>query len=401
MWRRAAAGALREVRLTEVAVAGVGMTRFGRHRNRSFRDLALEAFDAALLMAGLDAGDIDALVLAAESDAFTLQLNPSAVVAGDLGLTGAAALRVEAGGASGGVAVQAAAARILAGLSRRVAVVGVDVTASSLPGDAVRDLYGFSFDAWGEGMTGVTATALYALSWQAWAAREGAGDDDLARVVLKNRANACLNPLAHLPRTQDAAEVASSPLVASPYRRLHCSPLSDGAAAVVLARRADLPLGRRDAPRILGMGAATDLAQPGGRGDMGDFAAKRTAMGRALDMAGLGAGDVEAAEVYDAYAGAEMQALDALGLSADPARELAQGRFGRDGALPINLSGGLLGQGAPPGATGVAQAATCALLVEGQYHEGLQPSRPPRVALADTHGGLCTTATVTLIGRAA
>jgi acetyl-CoA C-acetyltransferase len=282
-----------------------------------------------------------------------------------------------------------------------VAVVGVDVTASALPGDMVRDLYALSFDAWTEGMTGTTATALYALSWQAWAAQTGATDADLAGVVMKNRANACLNPQAHLPRRHTADEIDAAPLIAAPYRRLHCSPLSDGAAAVILARPADLPASRRQAARVLGIGAATDRAQPGARADIGDFAAKRLAMTRALSMANLAPSDIAGAEVYDAYAGAELQALSALGLAGNAVAELRDGRFAAGGALPVNLSGGLLGQGAPPGATGVAQVATCAALVEGRYHPGLQPAVPPRVALADSHGGLCTTAAVTLIGAAA
>jgi acetyl-CoA C-acetyltransferase len=116
-------------------------------------------------------------------------------------------------------------------------------------------------------------------------------------------------------------------------------------------------------------------------------------------MADLGPDAVGAAELYDAYAGAELQAVEALGLSDDPLSDLRNGRFEAEGTLPVNLSGGLLGQGAPPGATGVAQAATCALLVEGRYHPGLQPTGPIDVALADTHGGLCTTAAVTLIGN--
>lgn len=383
-----------------VAIAGFGMTRFGRLASQSFRDLACQALAAALAMAGLGRADIDALVLSSESDAFTLQLNPSAVVADDLGLQGAAAFRVEGGGASGGVAVQVGAARVLAGLSRRVAVVGVDVTASALPGDTMRDLFALSFDAWTEGMTGTTATALYALSWQAWAARAGAADADLASVVMKNRGNACLNPGAHLPRRHSADEIAAAPLIAAPYRRPHCSPLSDGAAAVILARPADLPAARRDAPRVLGMGAATDLGHPGARADIGDFAAKRLAMTRALSMADLAPSDIAVAEVYDAYAGAELQALAALGLAGNAVAELRGGRFAPGGGLPVNLSGGLLGQGAPPGATGVAQVATCAALVEGRYHPGLQPAVPPRVALADCHGGLCTSAAVTLIGAA-
>ena len=132
-----------------VAVIGAALTPFGRRTDgSSFRDWAAAAFWQALAMAELQAADIDALVLASESDFFTLQLNPAAVIADDLGLSGAALLRVEGGGASGQLAVHAAMAQILGGPAKRVAVIGVDASASALPGAVTRDLYGFSFDAW-------------------------------------------------------------------------------------------------------------------------------------------------------------------------------------------------------------------------------------------------------------
>lgn len=383
-----------------VAVSGAALTAYGRRRDgSSFRDWAAQGFDAALAMSGLDSADIDLLIVALESDFFTLQLNPAAVIADDLGLTGAATLRVEGGGASGQLAVHAGVARILAGLARHVAVVGVDPSASALPGDTVRDLYGFSFDAWTDGMTGASSTMLYALSWQDFAARHNATDADLAAVTIRNRQNACANPGAHLPRQHSAAEIDASPMIASPYRRLHCSPLSDGAAALILSHADSLPQTRQLAPRITGIGASSDRAHLGARSHPGDFCAKTRAMTRALGMAGIGAGDIGLAEVYDAYAGAQLQGIAALGLSADWQRDLQNGAFDPEGRCPVNLSGGLMGQGAPVGATGVGQTATCALLLEGRYHPGLQPRRIPDHALADTHGGVATTCAVTILSQ--
>lgn len=380
-----------------VAIAGARITRFARRRdNTGFRDWAAEAFFGALSMAGYDLADIDTLVVAGESDFFTLQLNPATVLAQDLGLAGAAAIRVEGGGASGQLAVQTGAARILAGLSRIVAVVGVDATASTLPGSALRALYGRSFDGLTDGATGITATQVYALSWQIFAAAHGLGDDDLARVTMAHRGNACANPDAHLPRQHSIADIAASPLIASPYRRLHCSPLSDGAAAVILAAPGALPAARRNAPRIAGMGAATDrpfAARP----DPGQFHAKTRAMQAACRMADVQPSQIGMAEIYDPYAGAALQGLAALGLSDRPGPDFAAGRFARGGRIAVNLSGGLMGQGAAPGATGVAQVATCALVLEGRYHAGAQPAQPPEFALADTHGGICANAAVTII----
>lgn len=382
-----------------VTIAGASVSRFSRHADGAgFRDLARTTLLAALAESALAPEDIDCLVFAGESDFFTLQLNPATVIAQDCGLTHAAAFRVEGGGASGQLAVQAAAARILSGLSRIAAVIGADMTATALPGDTLRQLYSHSFDAMTDGLTGITATQVYALSWQAFAAAQGLGDPDLARVTIAHRGHACANPAAHLPRHHTREEIDASPLIASPYRRLHCSPLSDGAAAIILAAPDALPATRCHAPRIVGMGAATDrpFAQ---RANPGQFAAKTRAMQAACKMAGATPADVGLAEIYDAYAGAALQGLHALGLSDRPGQDFDDGRFAADGALPVNLSGGLLGQGAAPGATGVAQVATCALLLEGRY-PGASPARPPRLALADTHGGICSNAAVTLIAQA-
>lgn len=382
-----------------VLVVGAAQTPFNRRRDGSgFRDWASEAFDAALAMSGLEHTDIDALIVASESDFFTLQLNPASVLAQDLGLCGAETLRVEGGGATGQLAVHAGAERILSGRARHVAVLGVDPSASALSGDTIRELYGYSFDYWSDGLSGVTATSLYALSWQAFAAAHGAHPDDLNAITIKNRGNAMANPNAHLPRQHQAQEFLASPIIADPYCRLHCSPLSDGAAALILSAADAAPdVRRKSAPRIAGIGAASDLPGLGHRQDPGVFAAKTLAAKRAFDMAGVTASQVDVAEVYDAYAGAEIQAIFALGLSSDPLRALRGGEFDTNGTCPINLSGGLLGQGAPVGATGVAQTATCALLLEGRYHAGLQPNRMLRHALADTHGGVGTTCAVTVL----
>lgn len=382
----------------KVKVIGAALTPFNRRKNGSnFRDWAFDAFGAALAMSDLERCDIDALYLASESDFFTLQLNPASVFATDLGLVGVSATRCEGGGASGQIAVHAAAQAIQSGRARNVAVIGFDPSASSLSGDDMRELYGYSFDAWTDGATGVTSTALYALSYQVFAAKHGLKDEHLASVTLQNRANACKNPNAHLPRHDTSEDIANSPMIASPYRRLHCSPLSDGAAALILSGSGDAPASRKSAPSIVGMGSSTDHVHLGSRNDPGVFAAKTIAMQMACKEADIQPSDIGLAEVYDAYAGAQLQALQALGLSADIKSDMANGTFAPDGRCAVNLSGGLMGQGAPVGATGVGQTATCALMLEGRYHEGLQPRNLPRYALADTHGGICTTAAVSIL----
>ncbi|MEM9107612.1 MAG: thiolase family protein [Pseudomonadota bacterium] len=385
-----------------VLVAGTGMTAFRRRKDGSgFRDWAGQAFHAALASAELERSDIDALVVASESDFFSLQLNPASVLADDFGLTGVGCQRVEGGGATGQLAIHAAAAMVLAGTVRRVAVVGFEASASYLDATDVSMLYGFSFDAWTDGMTGVSATALYALSAKLFMERNNVELADLARISVQNRANACGNPDAHLPLDISEADVAASPMISDPYRRLDCSPLSDGAAAVILAAPDAVPAGRQGAASIIGMGAANDRLRLGDREDPGYFAGKRAAAQKAYMMAGLDrpARQIELAEVYDSYAGAQLQAIEALGLSEDFLAEHRSGAFVSGGRLPVNLSGGLMGQGAPVGATGVAQVIACARQIEGTYHEGLQLESPPRLAVADTHGGVATTCAVTVLAR--
>ncbi|MEM6463458.1 MAG: thiolase family protein [Pseudomonadota bacterium] len=383
-----------------VLVAGTGMTAFNRRKDGSgFREWASEAFAEALASAQLSRADIDALVVASESDFFSMQLNPASVLADDLGLFGIACQRVEGGGASGQLAVQAGVAMILSGLARRVAVVGFEPSASYLGGEKVSELYGYSFDVWSDGMSGVHSTALYALSAKAFMARSGATHDDFASIAVQNHANACSNPLAHLPLSVSSDDVRGSPMVSDPYRRLDCSPLSDGAAAVILSQEDHAPEARRSAARIAGIGSANDRVRLGDRPDPGHFAGKRQAAKRAYAMAGIDKPErqIALAELYDAYSGAQLQAIEALGLSDDLLAEHRAGGFALSGRLPVNPSGGLLGQGAPVGATGIAQVITCARQIEGTYHDGLQLEKLPRYAVADTHGGIATTCAVTVL----
>jgi acetyl-CoA C-acetyltransferase len=380
-----------------VLIAGGAMTRFDRRKDgSSWRDWAREAFGAALVDANLERQDIDGLIVASESDFFSLQLNPASILADDLALFGKPVMRVESGGASGHLAVQAAVMQVLSGQVERVAVLGVEALASHLPGASVSRLYGLSFDAWTDGMTGIDATALYALSALAFQTRTGANEIDFATVAVRNRDNARHNGFAHLPRTGSVEDVLSSPIISAPYRLLDCSPLSDGAACIVVGRSPGLPGTARDRARLVGMGAANDRARLGERADPGHFGSKRIALERALAGAGWAQADVDLAEVYDSYSGAQLQAIEGLGLSTDVIADERAGRFDAQGDLPINLSGGLLGQGAPVGATGVAQVLTIARQLEGRYW-GRRPSRAPRRGLVDTHGGIATVCAVSVL----
>ncbi|MEP7207540.1 MAG: thiolase family protein [Casimicrobiaceae bacterium] len=378
-----------------VYVAGGALSRFGRSRDRSTpRDWVRAVVAEALADARMEPAAIDALVFASETDFLTLQLVPAPWLTDELGLTPRPAVRVESGGASGGQAVRTGVLHVRARAARTVLVVGYEFAASHLAGDDVRTLYGLSFDADLEGFAGATATALYALSIQAHMAAHGTTEAQMAAVSVRNHRNAIANPQAHKPMRITIDDVLASTPVSTPYKLLDCSLISDGAAALLLT--GDRQLVRRDRPavRISGTGCATDHVRLGDRSDVGVFAGKRASAAQAFAEAGIvdARRDITIAELYDAYTGAELQGLEALGLArpgeAGPAA--LTGEFAIGGRITVNASGGLIGQGGPPGATGIAQVATVAKLLAGTYHPALQPARPGRHGVADCHAGVAT-----------
>lgn len=385
-------------------VLGGGLVPFGRRRDsEGWRDRTRSAAAAALDDAGLGPGDIDALVVGMESETLNLQVNPAPVVAAEAGLEGCAVMRVEGGGATGALAVRAGIMQLLAGMARRVLVVGFEDAAGRPSGADASLVYSLSFDVELDGLAGATSAVLYALSMAEHMAIHGTTPAQMAAVAVQNRANAAHNPCAHRPMAISVEDVLASRPVSTPYKLLDCSLLSDGAAALVLALPEHAPAARRPRVRVAGSGCAVDAARLGDRPARHRFAAKTRAAHLAYEQAGVGdpAREIDAAEVYDAFSGAQIQSLEALGLVAEgrggPAS--AAGEFAPGGHLPVNLSGGLLGQGGAPGAVGIAQMVTMERLLTGRYWPGAQPRRDLRRGLVDTHGGVATVCCVHVLER--
>ena len=293
-------------------------------------------------------------------------------------------MRAESGGASGAVAVRTAHALVasesramragggLRGASR--AISGARTCACST---------GCRSTQRSKGSPARPPAALYALSM-----RMHMGPPRGPRRSSSPRSRCAIAPMHARIRSRtrpmriEVADVLASPMVASPYRRLDCSLVSDGAAAVVVAHPSRAPRTERPRVRIAGSGAASDCPRLGDRVRPDRFDAKLRAARDAYAMAGVHApaDDLDCAEVYDAFSGAQIQAVEALGLvpegAGGPACEA--GEFGRDGPIAVNLSGGLLGQGGAPGATGVVQTLTVQRLLEGALLRGrAAPPHPP------------------------
>jgi acetyl-CoA C-acetyltransferase len=371
--------------MTDVWVAGVGMTRIGR-RSEPLQDLMAEAALDALAAAGLE--QPDAVVVATMNpEEFVGDGNFASNVASYLGLAEVPAMRVETATSSGAAAFYAGFVQIAAGQRRTVLVVGGEKM-THLPTPKVSELIGRSIDAY-ERSYGATMPALAGLVARALVARQGQTLREMAQVSVKNHANGARNPLAHFRDPVTLDQVLNSRMVADPLRLLHCCPISDGAAAVVLTAE-------RAAVRVAGIGQGTDTLAVRHRHDLVSFRATQAAAQAAFAMAGFGPERVDFAELHDAFAPFELMALEDIGL-VPPGKAghiTLDGETALDGRLPINPSGGLKARGHPLAATGLAQIVECVWQLTGQA-EGRQLDG--RVALAHSIGGLATNNWVTLL----
>jgi acetyl-CoA C-acetyltransferase len=373
--------------MLEAWIAGAHMTRVGR-RSERLQDLMAEAAHGALAAAGVERPD--AIVVAAMNpEEFLGDGNFASNVASHLGFAETPAVRVETATSSGAAAFYAGVAQVGAGLARTVLVVGGEKM-THLDTPRVSELIGRSIDPY-ERSYGATMPALAGLVTRALMAH-GMGAREIAQVAVKNHANALRNPYAQFQRAVTPEEVLESRMVADPLRLLHCCPLSDGAAAVVLTAEPA-------AVRVAGVGQGSDTLALRHRGELTSFKATQAAARRAYAMAGFGPERVDLAELHDAFAPFELVSLEDTGLvppgKAGPAT--LDGETALDGRLPVNPSGGLKARGHPLAATALAQLVECVWQLTGRA-EGRQLEA--RVALAHSIGGLATNNWVILLEAA-
>jgi acetyl-CoA C-acetyltransferase len=373
--------------MADVWIAGAGMTRIGR-RSEPLQDLMAEAGLTALGAAGLE--QPEAVVVATMNpEEFVGDGNFASNVASYMGLSEVPTIRIETATSSGAAAFYSGFVQVAAGQRRSVLVVGGEKM-THLPTPRVSELIGRSIDAY-ERSYGATMPALAGLITRALIARQGITLRDMAQVAVKNHAHAARNPYAHFREPVKLDEVLRSRMVADPLRLLHCCPISDGAAAVVLTAE-------RAAVRVVGVGQGTDTLAVRHRHDLVSFRATQEAARAAFAMAGFGPERVDFAELHDAFASFELIALEDVGLvpPGKAGHVTLDGETALDGRLPINPSGGLKARGHPLAATGIAQIVECVWQLTGQA-EGRQLDG--RVALAHSIGGLATNNWVTLLER--
>ncbi|HSO22801.1 MAG TPA: thiolase domain-containing protein [Chondromyces sp.] len=373
--------------MRDVAVIGVGMTEFGELWGDSLRTIWAKAAVAALADAGVDS--VDLITVGCMSPGlFVGQEHLASLLADELGMAGVAASRVESACASGGLAVRAGFAEVAAGLADTVLVSGVEKMTDVDGADATYAL-GTAADQEWEGFHGITFPGLYAMLARAHMARFGTTVEQLAAVAVKNHANGLLNPHAQYHLKVTIKDVLESTMVADPLRLLDCSPVTDGAAALVLTtvERARELAGGRPVVKISGSGLATDTISLANRDDLTGLRAVRLAAERAYRMAGRKPEDLHVVEVHDCFTIAEIMATEAIGLF-DPGyggKAAADGLTSIGGKIPVNTSGGLKSKGHPVGATGAAQIAEIVSQLRGEA--GQRQVEGARIGLAQNMGG--------------
>lgn len=388
--------------MRSVSIVGVGLTQFAEHWEKSFKELIAEAGVKAIEDSGLQRKDIQAVYGGCmASGRFVGQEHIGALIADQLGLNPIPATRLEAACASGGVALRNGYLAVASGMYDIVAVGGIEKMTEVSTEDA-----GFALGGAGDQETelfmGASFPALYALMARAHMEKFGTTEEQLAAVAAKNHKNAENNPYAQFQKAVTVEDVMKSGYVSSPLKLLDCSPISDGAAALILcatdvAKKMKLA---GNAVEIIASAQASDTLALANRKNIYETTAGKIAAEQAYRQAGIKAGNVSFAEVHDCFTIAEIMAIEALGFcrQGEGGKFTEQGNTQIGGTIPVNASGGLKACGHPVGATGVKQA----IEAYWQLNEkaGKRQVKGAEIGLTHNVGGSGATAVVHLFRKA-
>jgi acetyl-CoA acetyltransferase len=366
-------------------VIGAAMIPFGKHLERTVVDMGAEVARGALLDAGVSPGDIDsgffANVLAGRlfGDS-TVGQN----VLWEVGINRIPVVNVENACTSGSTAFVLAYNAVQAGQAEAVMVVGSEKTV--VPQLGLINSGQSELDT----QLGLVAPAGFALRARRHMTEFGTTAEQLAAVSVKNRRHGSLNPAAQFRQLISLEEVLASPMIVDPLTRLQCCPNADGAAAIILAspdvaRRAGLTPG--DARWVEVRAALLVSGSYENPQDLSRWETDYRAARLAYERSGLGPEDLDLVECHDAFTIAEIYHYEALGLCppGEGGRIAAAGETALGGRIPVNVSGGLLSRGHPPGATGLAQLVEVVTQLRGAA--GDRQVESARAGLAHCMGG--------------
>ena len=398
--------------MTDVYIAGVSMTAFGKHLDRSLKALAGEALEGALKDAGCEARMIEAVFF---GNCVQGHMEGQDMVRGEIalrpfGIEGVPVVNVENACATATTAFHMAVNYVKAGAADIALAIGVEKMFSE---DKARMFSAFdgawdvhevaaskaSFADMAKGVEvppGSTSPRPYSVFMDIYAGfcrmhmREfGTTQEHLAVIASKNHQHSTMNPLSQFQRPFTVEEVMSAAPITYPLTLPMCSPISDGAAAAIVCNAAGLK--RLKASQARNMRVLASVMQSGSNRGITEFHkhASKLAAQKAYEKAGVGPTDISFAEVHDATAMGEIIELEALGLCAlgDGGPAAARGETRLGGRLPVNPSGGLESKGHPIGATGLGQIYELVTQLRGEA--GQRQVDGAKLGMAQNGGGIC------------
>jgi acetyl-CoA C-acetyltransferase len=390
--------------LRKVAVIGVGNSKFGVRSDANVSELTFEAVKPSLEDAGLTAKDIQFVALGSVgAGAWYEELLPAVVVGEYCGLTGAGLMRCEAACASGSAAFFAAYSAVASGHADIALALGVEKMREIDTPTAMEWIGRAGYYFWEFHNFGLTFPAYYALYANAHMAKYGTTEEDLALVAVKNHKYAAMNPIAHLRNRITVDDVLSSMVIASPLKLYDCSPITDGAASIVVASEEKVRELKIDAPVwVAGIGYSSGTANLSKRQDFVGLDASVVASQRAYKAAGITHDRVDFAEVHDCFTIAEIMAYEDLGFCGrgEGVKLVREGQTEIGGKIPVNMDGGLKAKGHPIGATGCSMVYELTRqLREEAVEKGRQVPLKNYVGLAHNVGGTGHYCYVTILRR--
>lgn len=372
--------------MRDVAIIGVGLMKWGELWKKSLRDIFVEAALNAIDDAKVD--KLDSMYVGCMSGGlFVGQEHLGSILADYLGQKNIPSARVESACASGGLAVKMGYLEVASGMSNIVLAGGVEKM-TDLDGGGTTAALATAADQEYEVYNGVTFPGLYAMIARAHMERYGTTREHLAEVAVKNHRNGMNNPYAQFHLKVSREDVLNSTMVADPLRLLDCSPVTDGAAALIMC---DLETAKRfkNKPlvKIIGVGHATDTIALHSRKDFTTLNSTVRAAEQAYKMADVKPKDINVAEVHDCFTIAEIVVSEDLGFfeKGEGGCAVSDGRTEIEGVMPINPSGGLKSKGHPVGATGVAQVIEIVKQLRGEAEK--RQVKNARIGLTQNMGG--------------
>lgn len=374
--------------MRDVAVIGVNMTKFGKHLDRSLRDLGQEAVLGAVKDAGISLKDIQiAYVGNGLAGLLTGQEGVRGqVVLKEVGLQGLPIINVEGACASGSLAVFGAWMSVASGYCDMALALGLEkmyvgdtaTTTAALATDSDIDM---------EGRLGFLFPAYYAMTISRHMEKYGTTREQIANVTVKNHKNGCLNPYAQYQKEVTVQEVLNSRVIAWPITLLMCCPISDGASAAILTTK---EIARRYTTEPI---TIASIIVTSGRifnpNDPNWVDICELSANKAYEEASIGPEALGVVELHAAVCSGELIRMEHLGLckKGESGRLIDEGATQITGRIPVNPSGGMDAKGHPIGATGIGQLTEIIWQMRGQA--GARQIEPrPKVGLTQNGGGM-------------